>query len=228
MSWSNFCLKEKNWSSLLQETSSTPWRHPVLTSCWGGKAGTLLLARSRSAQRRAPLFLESRPRGGDWSGLCFDISFDRGGRFFFTVPTWTINVAFSVQNKNLHMPFSPVLLPSLFYGNTKNKPACVLISGSIQQGVADTSDLRLLCSTSAAEEQRWCSSFPTVCITNPNPEEEQWKPLTECFRCWLSSPCQVALDAFFSTQQRRSVLITENTKKSLVAVCLSCDWHFQT
>lgn len=65
----------QNWSSLLQETSSTPWRHPVWTSCWEGKAGTLLWARCRSAQRRVPLFPESRPRGGDWSGLYFDIGF---------------------------------------------------------------------------------------------------------------------------------------------------------
>lgn len=52
--------------------SSMPWQHQVLTSCWERKKGTLLWARSPSAQRRVPRFLESRPRGGDSSGLCFD------------------------------------------------------------------------------------------------------------------------------------------------------------
>lgn len=109
-------LLTQNWSSLRQETSSTPWRHPALTSCWGGKAETLLWARSRSAQRRAPLFLESRPRGGDWSGLYFETRFSSTRlcprwRVSLVALTWpqlsqTVNVAFSVQNKHLHMPFS--------------------------------------------------------------------------------------------------------------------------
>lgn len=108
----------QNWSSLLQETSSMPWRHPALTSCWEGKAWALFWAHSRSAQRPAPLSLESKPRGGDWSGLCFDTRFSSARRcprwwIFLAVLTWkqgelsqTVNVAFSVQNKNLHMPFS--------------------------------------------------------------------------------------------------------------------------
>lgn len=50
---------------------------------------------------------------------------------------------------------------------------------------------------SAAEEQCHLSLFQTVCTANLHPEEEQWKPLTECFWCWLSSPSQVALDAFY-------------------------------
>lgn len=75
----SFLPLTQSWSSPLQETSSMLWRHPALTSCWEGKAGTLLWAHSQSTQRRAPLFLESRPRGGDWSGLCFDT------RFFFSL-----------------------------------------------------------------------------------------------------------------------------------------------
>lgn len=62
----------QNWSFLPQETSSMPWHRLVLTSFWEGKRGALLWAHSPSAQRQAPLFLESRPRGGDWSGLYFD------------------------------------------------------------------------------------------------------------------------------------------------------------
>lgn len=68
-------FSSQNWSSPLQETSSTPWRPRVWTSCWEGKVGTLLWARSPSAQRRAPRFLELRPRGGGWSGRYFDTRF---------------------------------------------------------------------------------------------------------------------------------------------------------
>lgn len=106
----------QNWSSLPQETSSTPWHHPVLTSCWEGKVGTLLLAHSQSAQRRAPLSLESRPRGGDWSGLYFDLrflstlstvmDFSRSPDIIAGRALTNSKCGLSVQNKNLHMPFS--------------------------------------------------------------------------------------------------------------------------
>lgn len=95
-------LSLQNWSSPLQETSSMPWRRLALTSCWGGKVATLLWACSQSARRRAPRFLGSRPRGGDWSGLCFDTRFSCAG--FMSSPSgWTqdepsltVLVAFSV------------------------------------------------------------------------------------------------------------------------------------
>lgn len=52
--------------------SSMPWQHRAWTSCWERRRGTLLWAHSQSAQRRAPRFHESRPRGRGLSGLCFD------------------------------------------------------------------------------------------------------------------------------------------------------------
>lgn len=128
----SFLPLTQSWSSPLQETSSMPWRHPALTSCWEGKAGTLLWAHSQSTQRRAPLFLESRPRGGDWSGLCFDTRFffpsssyhsdrfsssprrDRGGAEL----SQTVNVAFSVQKQNSTYAFCFVLLRRLLYQKT--------------------------------------------------------------------------------------------------------------
>lgn len=175
MSWSNFCLKEKNWSSLPQETSSTPWHQPVLTSCWGGKGATLLWAHSQSTQRRAPLFLESRPRGGDWSGHYFDMrvssaDFVHSDEFF---SSQTVNVAF-------YTCLPPTLLQNLFYQNTKTRTKSSSVTP--EQVSSNISYLQLPCCTHQSRLLlKNGVSFPLswrVCITTLHPEEEQWKPLT--------------------------------------------------
>lgn len=178
MSWSNFCLRERNWSSLLQETSSTPWRHLVLTSCWGGKAGTLLWAHSRSTRSRAPRFLESRPRGGDWSGHYFDIN-----------PTLFTVMDFSVLTNSecglLYMPFTCAPAKHVLPKHQDQDFQQPTTPGLIKHFIPP-----------AAFTRATFPLFQTVCITNLHQKEEQWMPLPGCFWCWHSSLSQVALNAF--------------------------------
>lgn len=156
----------QNWSSPSQEMSSTPWHHLVLTSCWGRKAGTLLLAHSQSAQRQAPLFLELRPRGGDWSGLYFDM------QCLLTARTWTrsqaVNVTFSVQNETLH-----AFLPRSYKScSSKNHQDQV------------SRHLRLLAALLFSSQLKKSVSIPLLPPNNmlywSNPEEEHWETLW----CW--------------------------------------------
>lgn len=168
--FSSFPLLTQSWSSPLQETSSMPWRRPALTSCWEGKAGTLLWAHSQSTQRRAPLFLESRPRGGDWSGLCFDSRFfpsssyhsdrlsssprrERGAEL-----SQTVNVAFSVRKQNSTCAFlfrapATLALPK----NTKTKSSSVYFYQRLQSGFCQTFQTS---SRPAAFTRAVCCSFP--------------------------------------------------------------------
>lgn len=208
--FSSFPLLTQSWSSPLQETSSMPWRRPALTSCWEGKAGTLLWAHSQSTQRRAPLFLESRPRGGDWSGLCFD------SRFFFLIfvpqrqtlliaPTRTRGQALTnsecgllCAKTKLDMRLFVSLLPQrLLYQKTpRPSPPPIFISdsraGSVKHFKPPAALLR-------SPEPSAAVSTATVCISHSHLKRRA----TEAFNwlllwCWLSSPSQVALDAFFS------------------------------
>lgn len=109
-------LLMQNWSFLQQETCFTPWHQPASTSCWDGKAGAPCLACSQSAPRRALLFLESRPKEGDWSGLYFDTNIVLRSSFYFILSgrmcTWGSLCKTNQKNNNTCLPF--MLVPSLF------------------------------------------------------------------------------------------------------------------
>lgn len=208
--FSSFPLLTQSWSSPLQETSSMPWRRPALTSCWEGKAGTLLWAHSQSTQRRAPLFLESRPRGGDWSGLCFD------SRFFSLIfvpqrqtlliaPTRTRGRALTNSECGL-LCAKTKLNMRLFVSCSRN--ACstkkhqdqvlllLFLSATPERVLSNISNLQPPC---CVHQSRLLQFPQTVCISHSHLKRRA----TEAFNwlllwCWLSSPSQVALDAFFS------------------------------
>lgn len=191
--------------------SSTPWHHPVLTSCWEGKVGTLLLAHSQSTQRQVPLSLASRPRGGDWSGLYFDneiflsaalsrvMDFSRSLDIMAGRALTNSKCGLLCAQQKSTYAFLPFSYQACF---TKTpRPSLSLMHNCTQQSLWNNPDLLLPCSVHQSRLLLNNSiSFPVF----PNNmhyyfhlEEEQRKPLSECFWCWLLGPSQVALDAFF-------------------------------
>lgn len=113
-----FYAEFQNWSSPLQEMSSTPWSHQASTSCYGGKTTTPLWAQSQSATRPAPPSLESRPRGGDWCGLFSDSHLSDG--FHWTPLDFTPH-----PSNTRTQTYTPTFNQKQFAAETKFQVICI-------------------------------------------------------------------------------------------------------
>lgn len=100
----------------------------------------LYWAHSPSAQKRVPLFLESKPRGGDWSGLFFDARFSSDlSPVMDLSPSLDMNGRRDLANSKCGLlspkqiypkAFFPKFLQSLFY---KHQVPIMCQSPAVQQ-----------------------------------------------------------------------------------------------